>query len=129
MTNTTIPHNEFVNLNNQGKAEFMWNKDKVLIAFSNMNSEIKTNKNKLLGKITSSKIYKSYKNNMLTFWAVNLLLLLTPAKLVLIFSFVFGALMYFIEKLVLSALKMAIISDESFYNELHEQNVVMVVKG
>lgn len=129
MSNATISHDDFLKLHAQGKAEFMWNKEKALTAFSNMNPEIKTKKNEILGKLTSSEIYQKYKNNLLVFWGINLLLLFTPLKIVLLFSIGFGALMYFIEKLTLKALEMTIISDKDSYDKLHEENVVKVCQG
>lgn len=129
MSNTIINHDEFLKLHAQGKAEFMWNKEKALKAFSDMNPEIKTKKNKILGKLTSSEIYQKYRNNLLVFWGLNLLLLFTPLKLAIIASIGFGAFMYIIEKLALKALEMTIVSDKESYEKLHNENVVRVCQG
>lgn len=129
MSNTIINHDEFLKLHAQGKAEFMWNKEKALNAFSNMNPEIKTKKNKILGKLTSSEIYQKYRNNQLVFWGLNLLLLFTPMKLAIVASILFAAFMYAVEKLTLKALKMTIVSDKESYERLHNENVVRVSQG
>lgn len=129
MSNTIINHDEFLKLHAQGKAEFMWNKEKALKAFSDMNPEIKTKKNKILGKLTSSEIYQKYRNNLLVFWGLNLLLLFTPMKLAIILSIGFAALMYAVEKLALKALEMTIVSDKESYEKLHNENVVRVCQG
>lgn len=129
MSNTIINHDEFLKLHAQGKAEFMWNKEKALKAFSDMNPEIKTKKNKILGKLTSSEIYQKYRNNLLVFWGLNLLLLFTPMKLAIILSIGFAALMYAVEKLTLKALEMTIVSDKESYEKLHNENVVRVCQG
>lgn len=126
MIKSNVTHSEFISNYHKKNVDFLWNRRKVPQAFYELSSEVKNFKESIVKNEKVSNVLKMYEDHKNKFFLLNFLIMLTPLRIVIVFSIMFAAFMFMADKFCEKALISAMLSSEKSYEDLQLNSIVSV---